>query len=482
MAVLSGLQPERVFSYFEKLCSVPHGSGNTKQISDLLVGFAKELGLKYRQDEINNVIIWKDASPGYENAEPIMMQGHMDMVCAKTEDCTKDMTKEGLDVETDGEFVWAKQTSLGGDDCIGVAMTLAILSDDSLPHPPLEAVFTVDEEVGMDGAAGLDCSDLKSRKLLNLDCGGEGIFTVSCAGGVRADCFLPGTAEPIGTEACYSVTISGLRGGHSGGEINKGRGSANVLMARVLYGALDALGIVRLHDVRGGKFDNVICSYCEAKVAVPADKAEAFESFLREYDAILKDEYAASDADVTLSFEKSAFSTAMNEKDSAVMLRTLFAMPHGVQEMSRDFDGLVQTSLNLGMISMADDGLHFSFSIRSSVASQKAMMLQKLRAILGLAGGSVTEHSAYPGWQYRRESSFRDLVMQTWKDQTGTDGRIVAIHGGLECGLFIEKMPGLDVVALGPNQTGIHSVNEKLNVASVGRVYPVLCEILRRSK
>lgn len=164
------------------------------------------------------------------------------------------------------------------------------------------------------------------------------------------------------------------------------------------------------------------------------------------------------------------------------MLRTLFAMPHGVQEMSRDFDGLVQTSLNLGMISMADDGLHFSFSIRSSVASQKAMMLQKLRAILGLAGGSVTEHSAYPGWQYRRESSFRDLVMQTWKDQTGTDGRIVAIHGGLECGLFIEKMPGLDVVALGPNQTGIHSVNEKLNVASVGRVYPVLCEILRRSK
>ena len=190
MAVLSNLQPEKVFYYFEKLCSVPHGSGNTKQISDLCVGFAKELGLKYRQEACNNVIIWKNGSCGYENAAPIILQGHIDMVCAKTEDCTKDMTRDGLDVRTDGEWVWADKTSLGGDNGIAVAMILAILSDETLPHPPIEAVFTVDEEVGMDGAFALDCSDLKGKKLLNLDSEEEGVFTVSCAGGVRLDCTL----------------------------------------------------------------------------------------------------------------------------------------------------------------------------------------------------------------------------------------------------------------------------------------------------
>ena len=194
MSVLSGLQPADVFGYFEKLCAVPHGSGNTKQISDLCAGFARELGLKYRQDGANNLVIWKEASPGYEDAEPIILQGHMDMVCAKTEDCPKDMAVEGLDLMTDGEWVWAKDTTLGGDNGIAIAMILAILADQTLPHPPIEALFTTDEEVGMDGAIALDCSDLKGKKLLNLDSEEEGVFTVSCAGGVRLDCLLPGTA------------------------------------------------------------------------------------------------------------------------------------------------------------------------------------------------------------------------------------------------------------------------------------------------
>lgn len=236
MAVLNGLKPEKVFEYFEKLCSVPHGSGNTKHISDMCVAFAKELGLKYRQEPCNNVIIWKNGSAGYEESAPIILQGHIDMVCAKTEDCTKDMAKEGLDLRTDGEWIWAEKTSLGGDNGIAVAMILAILADDTLAHPPLEAVFTVDEEVGMDGAFALDCSDLKGKKLLNLDSEDEGVFTVSCAGGMRADCLLPCTFEPLnGSHCCYSVTLSGLLGGHSGCDIDKGRGSANALMGRVLY-------------------------------------------------------------------------------------------------------------------------------------------------------------------------------------------------------------------------------------------------------
>ena len=287
------LEPKAVFDYFEKLCAVPHGSGNTKAVSDLCVGFAKELGLRWRQDEVNNVIIWKDGSAGYEDAAPIILQGHLDMVCAKAGDCGKDMAREGLDLATDGAWVWADKTSLGGDNGIAVAMILALLADGTLEHPPLEAVFTVDEEVGMDGAFALDCADLRGRQLLNLDSEEEGVFTVSCAGGLRVDCVLPGTREALAPEETgYRLVLSGLQGGHSGGDIDKGRGSANQLMGRVLYSAMERLGSLRLADVRGGRFDNVICSRNEALAAVPREKAAALENFVREFDAILKNEYA----------------------------------------------------------------------------------------------------------------------------------------------------------------------------------------------
>lgn len=482
MAVLTGLKPEKVFEYFEKLCSVPHGSGNTKQVSDLCVSFAKELGLKYRQEACNNVIIWKDASRGYEKSEPIILQGHIDMVCAKTDDCTKDMAKEGLDLRTDGEWIWADKTSLGGDNGIAVAMILALLADETLEHPPIEAVFTVDEEVGMDGAFALDCSDLKGRKLMNLDSEEEGVFTVSCAGGMRADCTLPGKPEPLSGEACYSVTISGLQGGHSGADINKGRGSANVLMGRVLYSAMEKFPGLRLAAIDGGKFDNVICSHCEAKAAVSADQGAAFEQFIREFDATLKNEYAGCDDGVTVECAKSEASCAVSAETTSVMLHTLLALPHGVEAMNVDFPGLVQTSLNLGVIHLAEDGLHFTYSIRSCIASQKQMLAQRVHAIVEFAGGTVTERSSYPGWQYARESRFRELVLDAYRDITGADGRIEATHGGLECGLFIEKIPGLDAISLGPELHDVHSVREKLNVPSTERVYELVREVLKRSR
>ena len=482
MAVLTGLKPEKVFEYFEKLCSVPHGSGNTKQVSDLCVSFAKELGLKYRQEACNNVIIWKDASRGYEKSEPIILQGHIDMVCAKTDDCTKDMAKEGLDLRTDGEWIWADKTSLGGDNGIAVAMILALLADETLEHPPIEAVFTVDEEVGMDGAFALDCSDLKGRKLMNLDSEEEGVFTVSCAGGMRADCTLPGKPEPLSGEACYSVTISGLQGGHSGADINKGRGSANVLMGRVLYSAMEKFPGLRLAAIDGGKFDNVICSRSEAKAAVSADQGAAFEQFIREFDATLKNEYAGCDDGVTVECAKSEASCAVSAETTSVMLHTLLALPHGVEAMNVDFPGLVQTSLNLGVIHLAEDGLHFTYSIRSCIASQKQMLAQRVHAIVEFAGGTVTERSSYPGWQYARESRFRELVLDAYRDITGADGRIEATHGGLECRLFIEKIPGLDAISLGPELHDVHSVREKLNVPSTERVYELVREVLKRSR
>lgn len=481
MAVLTGIKPENVFAYFEKLCSVPHGSGNTKAISDLCVSFAQELGLRYRQEACNNVVIWKDASPGYEKAGPIILQGHLDMVCAMTEDCAKDMAAEGLDLETDGERVWADKTSLGGDNCIAVAMILAILADDTLPHPPLEAVFTVDEEVGMLGAFALDCSDLKGRKLLNLDSEDEGEFTVSCAGGLRADCFLPGKAEAIGNETGYRVVLAGLQGGHSGADIHKGRGSANQLMGRVLYTAKERIPGLRLADIRGGRFENVICSKNEALVAVPQGAEGEFEAFIHAFGATLKNEYAGCDDGVALSCGKAAVSGALSAGATSVMLHVLLALPQGVQAMSVDFPGLVQTSLNLGVMGVEPDGLHLTFSIRSCIASQKEMLAQRVRAIVEFAGGSVRERNAYPGWQYAKESPLRELVLAAYKDISGKDGVLAATHGGLECGLFIEKLPGLDAISLGPALKDVHSVRESLSIPSTARTYALVCEILKRS-
>ena len=482
MAVLSGLKPERVFYYFEKLCSVPHGSGNTKQISDLCVGFAKELGLKYRQEACNNLIIWKDGSCGYENAAPVILQGHIDMVCAKTEDCAKDMTRDGLDVRTDGEWVWADKTSLGGDNGIAVAMILAILSDETLPHPPIEAVFTVDEEVGMDGAFALDCSDLKGRKLLNLDSEEEGVFTVSCAGGVRLDCAFSAPQESADGLTGYRVTISGLKGGHSGVNINQGRGNANCLMARTLYSAMEKCLSLRVHALEGGQFDNVICLRNDALVALSASDAPAFEAFIGEFDATLKNEYAVTDGGISLTCEKAGVTTAVSERETSRILHVLLALPQGVQEMSADFPGLVQTSLNLGVMHMDETGLRFSYSVRSCIASQKQMLIQRVKSIVEYAGGTVGERSSYPGWQYDRDSALRKQVQAVYRDLTGCDGRIEATHGGLECGLFIEKIPGLDALSMGPELHDVHSVEEKLNVASTERVYRLVCEVLARSK
>ena len=462
MAVLKGLKPEKVFAYFEKLCSVPHGSGNTKIISDLCVDFAKELGLKYRQ-------------------EPIILQGHIDMVCAKTDDCTKDMTREGLDLMTDGEWIWADKTSLGGDNCIAVAMILAILSDDTLVHPPIEAVFTVDEEVGMDGAFALDCSDLKGKKLLNLDSELEGVFTVSCAGGMRSDCLLPAALTDAAGMEGFGITVAGLRGGHSGADIHLGRGSGNRLMGRVLATALEKFPGLRLAAFSGGQFDNVICSRCDAAVALPTGSGAAFTAFIREFDAALKNEYAVTDPDVTLTCAAAETAKAVSAERTVTLVQALTAMPHGVEAMDTDFPGLVQTSLNMGVVKLDGDGLHIAFSIRSSIASRKLMLAQRVRAVAALAGGTVAERGVYPGWQYKRESQFRDTLLAAYKDLTGKDGVVEATHGGLECGLLMEKIPGLDAVSMGPELHDVHSVRERLSVPSTERTYELVCELLRRS-
>lgn len=476
------LQPKNVFSYFEEISAIPHGSGNTKKISNFCVNFAKTHGLRYRQDSFNNVIIWKEGSNGYENCPAVILQGHIDMVCTKADTCTKEMSCEGLDLETDGKYVWAKGTSLGADNGIAVAMILSILSDDSLPHPPIEAVFTVDEETGMQGASILDCSDLKGKKYINLDTEVEGLFVVSSAGGICMDSFVPCKQEVVSEGQGYIVTVKGLLGGHSGADINKGRASANCLMARALYGAIELIPAFRVSDIRGGEFDNVICPRSDALVYFDKKYITTFENYIAEFNTALKDEYYASDAAVELSCEKRDVFAAMSVENTKKLLHVLLAIPQGVQEMSMAFPNLIQTSINWGKVSTNESGVEFSVSIRSCISSQKNMMHQKISSAVKYVGGTVKERNEYPGWQYKAESPYRDMVLAMYKELSGNEPDIRAIHCGIECGMFADKISNLDAISMGPNILGIHSINERLDVESTARFYTFLCEVLQRSK
>lgn len=483
MGVLSGLKPEKVFAFFEMLCSVPHGSGNTRQISDLCVNFAEERGLQVRQDAYNNVVIVKEASAGYEQAPAVIIQGHIDMVCAFEPDCGIDMKTDGLNLVVDGDWVKAYKTSLGGDNGIAVAIIMAILDDDTLKHPRIEAVFTTDEETGMDGAIGLDCSDLKGRFLVNLDSEEEGFLTVSCAGGVRTDCLFKAQWEEVPADyVCFELKVEGLKGGHSGAEIDKGRASATQLTGRFLHLAEKETGL-RVCSMEGGTFTNVIPLFCGTVVALPGRKAERFAELCAEYEKVFQAEYAAADPGLRMSSvpckkAESMFSAARTHD----LLNMMLLCPYGIQAMSMDIPGLVQTSLNLGVISTDQQGIKLSYSIRSALASQKQMVVERLQALCEVFGAEFSAHSAYPGWAFKRESVLRDALSSACEAVLGKKPEITATHGGLECGLFMEKIPGLDCVSMGPNLLEVHSVRERLSISSTERLYEIVCRFLENWK
>ena len=478
MAVLDHLEPKSVFHYFEELCSMPHGSGNTKLVSDWLVSFARERSLEYYQDELNNVIIIKEATPGYEDAEPVILQGHMDMVCEQAPDCTKDMAAEGLDLAVEGDTVLARGTTLGGDDGIAVAIMLAALDDAELAHPRMECIFTVDEETGMDGAMGLDVSMLKGRRLLNLDSEVEGIFTVSCAGGNMTTCTLPISRTDFdGT--VLTVTVSGLLGGHSGAEIHKERANANMVMGRVLC-AMSGRTEMRLISVDGGLKDNAIPVSAVAVVSV-SDPDSAM-ALVEEMDAALRVEYCVTDPGIRVNAEESGKGVPMDRASTEKIICLLTCAPNGIQAMSADIQGLVQTSLNLGILATGYTEVEASFCVRSSVESQKEMLVDRLNCLVGQLGGHISVAGDYPGWQYRQESPLRDLLTEVFTEQYGHAPRVEAIHAGLECGLFCGKLPGLDCVSVGPDLDEIHTFRERLHIASTQRLWAMVTEALRRMK
>ena len=478
MAVLEHLEPEKVFSFFEQLCAIPHGSRNTKQVSDWLAAFAEARGLEHYQDEVNNVIIIKEATPGYENAAPVIFQGHMDMVCEQAPGCAKDMAAEGLDLVLDGDFVRAEGTTLGGDDGIAVAFALAILDADDIAHPRFEAVFTVDEEIGMEGAAVIDVSPLRGRRMLNMDSENEGVFTVSCAGGNLTRCTLPVARAEFAGER-LTVTIEGLIGGHSGVEIDKGRANANLLLGRVLY-AISRETALRIVSVSGGLKDNAIPVHAEA--GITAADGEAARAACERLEAAFRNEFCVTDPGVTVRVSAGGDGLPMDETSTGRVLCLLTCAPNGIQTMSADIEGLVQTSLNLGILSTGEAGVQASYCVRSSVETQKQMLVDRLRCLTEMLGGELTVSGDYPGWEYLQESPLRDLMTAVYTEQYGSAPKIEAIHAGVECGMFAGKLPGLDCVSFGPDLFDIHTFRERMPVSSVQRTWKLVLEVLKRMK
>ena len=472
----SGLEPQNVFAYFEKLCSIPHGSGNTKMISDYLVSVAQEHGLEYIQDSLNNVVIFCPGTAGYEDRAPVIIQGHMDMVCEKDENCPLDMDKDGLDVDHDETWVFAHGTTLGGDNGIAVAYGLALLADPAIPHPPLELVFTVDEETGMYGAAGIDLSMLKGRTLLNVDSEEEGVFTVSCAGGARGTIAVPVSRRAV-YGPCIKLTVEGLQGGHSGVEIHKKRANANKIMG-ILLERVQGIMPLCMTGFSGGAKDNAIPRSCQVTLVAMGMHLERINEITEALQKEIREQFDEPDAIVRGDDVDALGGNALSAEDTAKIISLLNAVPNGVQAWSQDIEGLVQTSLNLGVADLSDE-LRLTFAVRSSVNQEKRDLLNGLKELAEKFGGAYSETGDYPAWEYKKDSHLRDVMVQTYQQMFAKEPQVVAIHAGLECGLLSEKLPGLDCVSIGPDMQDIHTSRERLHIASTERTWRFLLEVLK---
>ena len=472
MGVLSELEPKSVFHYFEEIAAIPHPSYQEKAISDYLVAFAKDHGLTWYQDKLFNVVMIKEATPGYENEEPIILQGHMDMVCEKDNGVTKDMEKEGLDLAIDGDYVYAKGTTLGGDDGIAVAYALALLDSDTLKHPRLEFVCTVSEEVGMEGAHGIDLSMLKGHRLINLDSEEEGYVLASCAGGGRAEVELPvERKDKKEDEEALCIYVMGLTGGHSGTEIHKGHASATQIAARLLV-ALSKNQTFRLEKFESGSKDNAIPREAEIGILLPKQSEKEADTILKKEAEAIQSEFSVSDPAMKIRIEpiKTA-GPALTEKSTEQVLTMLLSLPNGVIRMSDNIKGLTETSLNMGITKLNPDHLMIKFAVRSSVACAYQALIRKVRFIGENLGGKVAVYAEYPAWEYRKESPLREQMSRIYREMFGHELVIQAIHAGVECGILAGKIKNLDAISMGPDMKDIHTPGERLSISSTERMY-----------
>ena len=479
--ILKNLQPVDVFKYFEKLTQIPRGSGNEKEVSDYLVTFAKEHQLEYVQDSALNVVIRKKATPGFESSPAVVLQGHMDMVCEKNKDTEHDFTKDPLKLRIIDDMIYATDTTLGADNGIAVAMGLAILASDKYQHPDIELLVTTSEETGMDGAMVLEPENIKGRILINIDSEEEGTLLVSCAGGRTVKTTIQAVWEATDANLVpYILKIRGLKGGHSGMEIDKERGNSNKLMSRILM-AISSETDFRLSSLNGGSKHNAIPRETDAVILVKAGDKALVEQKISECEKMFKTELRAQDPDIRVEFEvlPDLPKEMLSKESTDNAVNYLYLLINGVTSMSMDIKGLVESSLNLGVITTLKDCIEFISSIRSSVRSLKNELTNRLIVTARLNGGSVVTESDYPEWAYDPDSKIRTVFEDVYKKMYNKKPHITAIHAGLECGLFAEKFEQLDAISFGPNLYDVHTPNEHMSISSVQRTWEYLLEVLK---
>lgn len=480
MKAVSEINPERVFFYFQTISGIPRGSRNTDKISSYLMGFAAEHGLEASRDAANNVVIRKKGTEGYEKAPTVILQGHTDMVCEKKPGSSHDFLHQGLKLKAEGDYLYAEDTTLGGDDGIGAAYMLAVLESDTAAHPPLEAVFTSDEEIGMLGAAALDMSALKGRILINLDSEEEGHLLAGCAGGLTAGCRLPVRFGAV-SGFWYEIKITGLAGGHSGSEIDKNRANANLLAGRLLYRLGQQTEYV-LSELEGGEKDNAIPRETRMLLAVDSGDGELLKSSLAQLQEEFSKEYEGSETQIRIEVTSKGAGTEPGLHPTSLQKVIFFLMnvPDGIEKMSGEISGLVQTSSNLGILKLTPEYLEASVSVRSSLGSAKEALADRICYLTEFLGGEYEASGSYPAWEFRRESPLREMMAEVWREMYGYEPRVDVIHAGLECGLFYGALEDLDCVSIGPDILDIHTTEEKLSVSSAGRVYAFLLRVLEK--
>lgn len=471
--IIDNLEPKKVFRYFEEICSIPHGSYHTDKIADYIVDFAKNHKLEYFKDSYNNVVIKKNASANYTGNSTVIIQGHLDMVCAKDDSTDIDFENQGINIEYDDNYIFAKGTTLGGDDGIAVAMALAVLDSDNIIHPHLECVFTTDEEVGMLGANAMDMSSLRGTYMLNIDSEYEGQFTVSCAGGETLVVEMEKENSTKNYSYSIQITVNGLTGGHSGIEIDKGRANAIILMGKIL-GDIHKKTDIQLVSIDGGQKDNAIPLACCA--TINTNDTATVQRVVDDCRAKIENEYSGVEKNLNIFTKLVGFKTGF---DNGV-IPFLARVTNGVKAISKDIPGLVQTSSNLGIIRTEDAKIVITFSLRSSVDSQKHALHSEIENLAKSYNANVSSFGDYPAWEYKKNSRLRELCRSVYCRQYGTEPEIVAIHAGLECGIFCSKLKGLDCISFGPNLLDIHTSKERMEIDSVGRVYQFLIHLLMK--
>lgn len=480
MAKLDSLKPSNVFKYFEEICGIPHGSENMDAISEYCVKFAENHSLKVIRDDANNVIVFKPATKGFENAEPIILQGHLDMVCQKTEFSTIDFMKDSLDLYVDGDFVKARNTTLGADNGIAVAMILAILESDEFSHPEIQAVFTTDEEIGMIGAGKLDTSVLTAKKMINLDAEEDDSVTVSCAGGSDFKVVIPcERVKKTGTKV--TVVFKGLKGGHSGVEIDKGRVNADILAGRFLNHMSD-IADFDIISINGGDKGNAIPNLCRMELCV--NDTDTFVKNAEMYCDIIKKEICEREKnfETIITVNEKAEYNVLNPEFCEKIIFALLCVPNGIIEMSAEIKGLVETSLNLGVLLTEDDKITMLFTLRSNKKSAMLFLEEKLKTFFKAIPCQIYTSGHYPPWEFKENSDLQALYKETYKEICGTEPKVEAIHAGLECGMFTSTIKGLDCIAIGPALYDVHTVNEKLSISSTKKIFNVLVSLLEKSK